>query len=103
VTLQKYFSHPSLVIYLFLATPIKLKLGLEMGGRPLIGTHLDQSNYLGNQQPVLSFAVPFCQPQHTEKLLGHDHFAEPNQHVLIFLSKFNSHGHILRTGGVELL
>jgi hypothetical protein len=60
VTLQKYFSHPNLVIYLFLATPIKLKLRPEIGGRPLIETHLDQSNYLGNQQPVLSFAVPFA-------------------------------------------
>jgi len=33
VTLRHYFSHPSLVIYHFLATPlIKLKLGQEIGG-----------------------------------------------------------------------
>jgi hypothetical protein len=41
LTLQKYFSHPSLVIYLFPNLPIKLKLGLEIGGRQLIATHLD--------------------------------------------------------------
>jgi hypothetical protein len=59
VTLQKYFSHPSIVIYFFPTPPIKLKLGLQMGGRLLIATHLDQSNYLANQQQVLGFAMPF--------------------------------------------
>jgi hypothetical protein len=39
--------------------PIKLKLGLQIGGRLLIATHRDQSNYLANQQLVLGFAVPF--------------------------------------------
>jgi hypothetical protein len=29
VTLQQYFSHPSLVIYFFPTTPIKLKLELQ--------------------------------------------------------------------------
>jgi hypothetical protein len=58
--LQKYFSHPSLVILPFSSHAHKTKLGLEIGGRPLIGTHLDQSNYLGNQQPELSSAVPFA-------------------------------------------
>jgi hypothetical protein len=58
LTLQKHFSHLSLVIYFFPTPPIKLKLGLQVGGRPLIATHLDQSNYLANQQQVLSFAVP---------------------------------------------
>jgi hypothetical protein len=59
VTLQKYFSHPSLiVIYFFPTPPIKLKLGLQTGGRLLIVAYLDQSNYVANQQPVSSFAVP---------------------------------------------
>jgi hypothetical protein len=53
VTLQKYFSHPSLVIYFFPTPPIKLKLGLQMVGR------LDQSIYMANQQQVLGFAMPF--------------------------------------------
>jgi hypothetical protein len=47
VTLQKYFSHPSFVIYFF-PTPA-IKLGLQIDGRLLIATHLDQSNYLANQ------------------------------------------------------
>jgi hypothetical protein len=32
VTLQKYFLHPSLVIYFFATPPIKLKLRLQIGG-----------------------------------------------------------------------
>jgi hypothetical protein len=43
VTLQKYFSYPSLVIYLFPTPPIELKLGLQIGGRLVIAKHLDQS------------------------------------------------------------
>jgi hypothetical protein len=31
MTLQKYFSHQSLVIYFFPTSPIKSKLGLQMG------------------------------------------------------------------------
>jgi hypothetical protein len=30
--------------------PIKLKLGLQIGGRLLIATHLEPSNYLANQK-----------------------------------------------------
>ncbi len=33
VTLQNYFSHPSLVIYFFLTPSMKLILGLEIGER----------------------------------------------------------------------
>jgi len=42
VTPQKYFSHQNLVIYLFPSQPIKLKPGLQIGGRLLIAKHLDQ-------------------------------------------------------------
>jgi hypothetical protein len=64
VTLQKYFSHPRLVIYCFFPTPhIKLKLGQQTGGRLVVATHIDQSNYLINQsinqQQVLCSAMPF--------------------------------------------
>jgi hypothetical protein len=46
VSLQTCFSHPSLVVYFFPPTaPIKLKLGLQIGGRLLITNHLDQSVY----------------------------------------------------------
>jgi hypothetical protein len=47
----KKFSHPSLIIYFFQTPPIKLKLGLQIGGR-LITTHLDQSNHQVN--PLMS-------------------------------------------------
>jgi hypothetical protein len=52
VTMQKCFSHPSLIIYFFLTPPIKIKLGVQIGGRLLIETHLDQSNTLANKQQV---------------------------------------------------
>jgi hypothetical protein len=34
----------------FPTPPIKLKLGFQIGGRLLIATHLDQSNYLANDR-----------------------------------------------------
>jgi hypothetical protein len=43
VTLPKYFSHPSLVMYSFATPPIKLKLEQQIGGGLLIATHLDES------------------------------------------------------------
>ncbi len=46
----------------FPTPPIKLKLGLQIGGRLLIATHLDQSNFLANQQQVIGFAVPVTSP-----------------------------------------
>jgi len=58
VTLQKTFSHPNSVIYVFPMSPLKLKLGLQIGEKQLITTHLHHSNYLANQQHVLGFAVP---------------------------------------------
>jgi hypothetical protein len=58
VSLQKYFSHPNVVIYVFVMSPLKVKLGLQIGQKQLIATHLDQSNYLANQQHVLGFVLP---------------------------------------------
>ncbi len=49
-TLQKYFSHPSLVIYFFPTSTIKLKLKLQIDERLLILTRLDQSLWLANQK-----------------------------------------------------
>jgi hypothetical protein len=43
VTLQKYFSYPSLVTYAFATPPIELKLGQQIGGGQLIANHLGQS------------------------------------------------------------
>jgi len=43
VSLRKYFSHPSLVMYSFATQPIKLKLRQQIGGGLVIANHLDQS------------------------------------------------------------
>jgi hypothetical protein len=59
--LQKYFSHPSLIIYFSPNLSIKLKLKLQIGGRLLMTTHLAQSNYLTSQQHV-RLCCAFYQP-----------------------------------------
>ncbi len=38
----------------------KTEIGITKGKRLLITTHLDQSNHLANQQPLLGFALPFA-------------------------------------------
>jgi hypothetical protein len=42
VTLQIFFSHPSLVIYFFATPPTKFKLGQQIRGGLLTTNHLDQ-------------------------------------------------------------
>jgi hypothetical protein len=42
VTLRKYISHPSLVMYSFATPPIKLKLVEQIGGGLAIANRLDQ-------------------------------------------------------------
>jgi hypothetical protein len=37
-------------LLLAFSNPNDDKLGLELGGRLLIGTHLDESNYLANEK-----------------------------------------------------
>jgi hypothetical protein len=85
-TLQKYFSHPRLVLYFLFPIPhIKLKLVPQTGGRLVIATQLDQSNYLASQQQVLArLCCAFYQPS-CGKMLGQNRFAEPNWHVWTFL------------------
>ncbi len=104
VTMQKYFSHPSSIIYFFLTPPIKIKLGLQIGRRLLIDTRLDQSNTLANRQQVLGFAAPFTSLSKLCKMQGQNHFADPNWHGFTFLHQiYNLQGHILNIGGVALL
>jgi hypothetical protein len=65
IKLQKYFANPSLVIYFFPTPPIKLKLVLQVGERLLIATHLDQSNYLSCQSTaVVRLCSAFYQRKH---------------------------------------
>jgi hypothetical protein len=51
----------------------------------LTETRLDQSNTLANQQQVLGCAVPFTSLSKLCKMLGQNHFAEPNWHGFAFL------------------
>ncbi len=103
MTLEKYLLHPRLVIY-FSPTPlIKLKLGLQTGGRLLIATPLDQSNYLANQQQVLVSAVPFPRISTLWKNAGSISFCCTQPACFDFSSfKFLLLGHILSTNGAAL-
>jgi hypothetical protein len=47
---EKIFLTSKFYLLTFSNPPISLKMGLQMGGRLLIATHLDQSNYLANQK-----------------------------------------------------
>jgi hypothetical protein len=46
---KQYFSHSSLVLHFFSIPPLKLTLGVQIGGRLLIANHLDQSLWSANQ------------------------------------------------------
>jgi hypothetical protein len=104
ITLQKYFSHPSFsYLPFFPSPPIKLKPGLQKGGRLVIATHLDQSNYLANQEQVLGFAVPFTSLSKLCKNAGPKPFCWAKLACFDFSSSnFYLQGHILSTGGVAL-
>ncbi len=78
-------------------------MGLQIGGRLLIATHLDQSNYLANQQQVLCFAVPFTSLYILCTNAGSKPFCGENWHVLTFCSSdFSLQGRILITSGAAL-
>jgi hypothetical protein len=101
VTLPKYFSHPSLVIYFFATPPIKVKTGPQIcGGYLLIANHLDQSLCLTNQKQgaaVRSYLVhsslagaqlcwAFYQPQPAQHICrSKTNFTEINRHILTIL------------------
>ncbi len=53
MTLQKYLSHPSLVMYYFATPPIKLKLGQQVNEGLQIANHLDQSLWWANQKHLV--------------------------------------------------
>jgi hypothetical protein len=101
--LQKYFSHPSSVIYFLPTPPTKLKLGLQIGVRVLIVFHLDQSIYIPNWQQVLGFAVPATSLSKLCRNVGPKPFCWAKLACFNFsLSNFNLQGHILSTCGVAL-
>jgi hypothetical protein len=94
VALQKYFSHPSLVIYVFIFQPINWKLGQQIGWGVLIANHLDQSLWWANQKqwtPVRSYYYTLlCRCTTLLHLLpatedSQNHFPELNRHILTFI------------------
>jgi hypothetical protein len=113
--LANYFLHPSLVIYFFVTPAIKLKLGLQnrwettnnKPPQPII--MIDQLENRNSSQ--ILFITLFCRRYrcflpalaNSAKMLGQNHFAEPNRGVLdISSSNFNVQAHILGTTGDAL-
>jgi hypothetical protein len=106
VTLRKYFSHPSLVMYSFATPPIKLKRGQHIAGELLITNHLDQSLWWANQKHWAAvrsyfttlFLALSCRCTALLSLLpdtatwaimlSQSHFPESNRHMLDFLHIF---------------
>jgi len=105
VTLQKYLSYLSLVIYSFPIPPIKPELGLQIGGRLLMAIQLDQSNYLAYQEhQVLGIAVPFTSISILRKNAGRlNPFCRAKPTGFEFSSSnFIVRDHILITSGVAV-
>jgi hypothetical protein len=91
-TLQKHFSHPSLVILHFQTPPAKLKLWKQMGGRPLIPYH--QSKTGSSTQIIfitlfsgecLALLCLLWASASCEKMWCPNYFAEPNLQALTFI------------------
>jgi hypothetical protein len=85
--LQKCFSHPSLVIYVFATPPIKLKLGYQICEGLLIANHLDESLWWANQKHwsishIFSVGTHWCLRLSPATA---NHFPEPNPQILTFL------------------
>ncbi len=103
MTLQKYFSHPSSVIYFFPTPQLILKPGLQLGGRLLIATHLYRSTYLANQQQVLGLDVHLTSFSKLCKNARPKPFCCAKPACFDFSSSnFNLQGHIPSTGKVAL-
>ncbi len=97
-----FFSHPSLVIYIFLTPPIKLKLGLQKGRRLLRGNHrlvpiIKISQLESGISSQIIFITLFfgkcwallclspASAANCAKMLGQNHFGKLNWHVLTAL------------------
>jgi len=118
VTLRKYFSHPSLVMYSFATPSIKLKLWQQIGGGLLMTNHLDKpSLWWANQKhwvTVRSYLLHSFLQVHsaTEPFTSHGNvrnYAEPKLFSLVkpaycrFSSSiFTVQDHILSTAGDAL-
>jgi len=117
VTLQKYFSHPSLVIHLFFNLAHKTKTGTAnrwettnskpLGPIIMIGKSETGSSsqilFITLVWQVLGFAVPFTNLSRLCKNAGPKPFCLANPTCVDFSSSnVNLHSHILSTSGVAL-
>jgi len=57
---------------------------LQIGGRHAYRNQPMPIELFSNQQQLLGFAMPFPTSANCAKMLGQNHFAEPNWHALIF-------------------
>jgi hypothetical protein len=104
----KNISHIQvLVTYCFPTLPIKLKLGLQIGGRLLMATHLDQWNYLANQKQgtvnkydLTVFIRLFQGSESCTFFQGHRSLpVNPLDLTAVHYPRFPVQGHILSTNG----
>jgi hypothetical protein len=93
VTLQKYFSHPSLAIYIFATPPVRLELGTTNSKPPGPIIMINQSKIrismrsylLHSSLEVHSVAAVLISLSKLSKYGGEKPFQEPNRHILTFL------------------
>ncbi len=92
----KNISHiQSLVIHFFLTPPRKLKLGLQIRGRLLIATHLDEALGLVNQKRGAAVGSKLCKN-------ARFCWAKPTCFDFSLFNDFNFQDHILSTPGDAL-
>jgi len=108
VTLQKYFSHPSLVIYFLATPPLRLKLRLQTGER--LPNQLDQSETGSSSQFIFIYTLLWQVHSfdvHFTSLSKLCKYAKPfcwaKSACFDFSScNFNVQGHVLSTAGDAL-
>jgi len=92
--LAKIFLTSMFSYLLFTTSRVKVKRGLQIGGRLLVATHLEQSNYLANQQQVLGLAMASTTLCIQCKNAGSKPFC--------WAIQFSLQGHTLSTHGTDL-
>jgi len=91
--LAKIFFTSKFSYFFFYNPIIKLKLGQQIGGKPLIANHLDHSVWWANQKHWVAVKSYFLHSfLHVHKVSAHFtshrefcNYVEPNQHVLTVL------------------
>ncbi len=95
---KKYFPHPSLVIHFFLTPPRELKLGLQIRGRLLTATQLDEALGLVNQKRGAAVGNKLCKNAGWKRFC----WAKPACFAFSSFNDFNFQDHILITAGDAL-